>query len=163
SGAALAATGPEASIVGGQSSTGVEGSTDVYTMASRTVAAGPRIATARRDAVATKTPSGVVITGGRDASAHTVASGALLAGTALRAAQPLVTARWGHSANVLSNGLVLVVGGFDASGVPLASIEIVDPTTTTAATPSPAPATSPSSTPTTGSTGSSGGSSIFSS
>jgi hypothetical protein len=166
SGAALAATGPEASIVGGQSSTGVEGSTDVYTMASRTIATGPRIATARRDAVALRTPSGVVITGGRDAAAKTVASVEVLAGTSLsastlRAAQPLVTARWGHSANVLSNGLVLVVGGFDASGVPVASIEIVDPTTTTAATPSSAPATTAPSA-TTGSTGSSGGS-IFSS
>ena len=44
------------------------------------------------------------------------------------AAPPLATARYEHTATLLDDGRVLVVGGSSASGVYLSSVEIYDPT-----------------------------------
>src|SRR5207244_7226708 len=41
------------------------------------------------------------------------------------------TARSAHTATLLSNGQVLVVGGIDTNGAPLASAELYNPTTGT--------------------------------
>jgi hypothetical protein len=43
----------------------------------------------------------------------------------------LVTVRYGHAAVLLADGRVLLVGGFDATGKPLADAEIFDPATGT--------------------------------
>ncbi|MGO9453839.1 MAG: kelch repeat-containing protein [Candidatus Binataceae bacterium] len=43
----------------------------------------------------------------------------------------MVTARWGHTATLLPNGKVLIVGGYDSSGHYLASAELYDPATQT--------------------------------
>jgi hypothetical protein len=63
-------------------------------------------------------------------------------GSTVSASQPLVTARYGHTASVLSTGQVLVIGGFDANSAPLASVEVltVSAGSTTGAVSSTAPA-----------------------
>jgi hypothetical protein len=43
----------------------------------------------------------------------------------------LTDARWGHSATLLRDGRVLIVGGFDDQGAALASSELFDPSTRT--------------------------------
>jgi hypothetical protein len=144
SGPAVVSVGGEAAIIGGVSQLGAEATSDLYDMASRTIAVGPGIADARRDAEAVKTPNGIVITGGRNATkalaSVEVLDGAPLRSATLRSVQPLKDARYGHSATVLSTGLVLVVGGYDASGVPLATAEAIDATVSQPATPAAPPA-----------------------
>ena len=46
-------------------------------------------------------------------------------------AASLTTARYGHTATLLMNGKVLVVGGESASGNVIASAELFDPTNNT--------------------------------
>lgn len=46
-------------------------------------------------------------------------------------APEMATARSGATATLLNDGRVLVVGGRNASGAPLASVEIYDPVTDT--------------------------------
>ena len=48
-----------------------------------------------------------------------------------RATGDLVTARWNHSATLLSNGQVLVAGGLGTGSIFLASAELYDPATGT--------------------------------
>src|SRR5947208_6710153 len=48
-----------------------------------------------------------------------------------RATGDLVTARWNHSATLLSNGQVLVAGGLGTGSIFLTSAELYDPATET--------------------------------
>jgi len=72
----------------------------------------------------------VLVTGGFDtASASVLAQAELFAptGTSVLTTTPLTTPRYLHSATLLANGKVLVVGGIDAMGNILTSAELYDP------------------------------------
>lgn len=98
---------------------------------------GP-LATARHDHRATLLPDGtVLVTGGRRESAggacETLASAELFDPVAKRFSSvgSLLTARWGHTATLLANGQVLVMGGRGScdSSFSLASAELYEPST----------------------------------
>lgn len=73
----------------------------------------------------------VLVAGGFDSSTSTVLNTAELfgpaAGSAVVATGPLATGRYLHSATLLNDGRVLVVGGIDPAGNPLASAELYYP------------------------------------
>lgn len=128
-GAAVASRGREVLIAGGESAIGDEDTSEVYDDATGVSAQGQRLGSARRDASATVVGQEIVLIGGRRAGAA-VAGVEKLAGTALgqvtvSALSDLADARYAHSATSVQ-GKVAVVGGFDPSGVALASIEWVD-------------------------------------
>ena len=138
-GAAVASTGPLAVMAGGQSSTGIESTTETYASATKTFTSSPSLATARRDATATLVPiSGtvaVVFVGGRNASGPVAGiealSGTSLSSGSMAAAGTLATARYAHTATALSTGQLVVIGGYDSTGAALASIEQITPTIST--------------------------------
>jgi hypothetical protein len=73
----------------------------------------------------------VLVTGGQTSSAGNATATAELydpTGATSTATGSMQTARYGHTATILSNGNVLVIGGADATGTALASAEIFDPT-----------------------------------
>lgn len=131
SGAAVASRGREVLVAGGQSATGLEDSTEVFDSATRTFAQGVRLGAARRDAaIATVGADDIVIAGGRGA-AGVVDTVEKLSGTNLGQAQvstirSLQSARESHTATGISNTKLVVVGGYDAQGVVLATVEVID-------------------------------------
>ncbi|MBI3724237.1 hypothetical protein HY251_09835, partial [bacterium] len=175
-GAAFAATTHEAIMAGGQSSTGLERSTERYDETSQVFSQGSPLLTARRDGTASIISDAVVIVGGRSSLAPVsrveILQGTTLANATVAATTSLTTARYAHTATAVASGHVIVIGGYDGSGNALASIEDVDPTTATptktvsskptAPPPSTAPPTAPPPPPppppaTTDSSSSSGG------
>lgn len=132
SGGAFAANGRQALIAGGASSVGVEKSTETYDIASKLFSQSALLLNQRRDATANIVSQGVVIVGGRDSSKPRndveLLSGPTLAQSQVAGVASLSTGRFGHTSTVLS-GKVLVIGGFDAAGTALASIETIDPAT----------------------------------
>jgi hypothetical protein len=169
-GGAFAATPSEAVLAGGTSSTGVERTTDMYSVSTRLFSQGALLQDARRDATASVTPGAVIIVGGRNVAADNrveIFRGATLASSTASGTTTLMTARYGHTATVVG-GKVIVVGGFNTSGVPLASVESIDPSAavTPVATPittvpapvlTPAPVKAPVTAPTTTTTSTSSG------
>jgi hypothetical protein len=69
----------------------------------------------------------VVIAGGRDASGPVDAIELWTLAGGFGPSGALLTPRYDHTATLLANGLVLVVGGTGANGRPVAAAELIDP------------------------------------
>ncbi len=142
-GVALASRGREALAAGGAAASGVDDASEVFDAATGLWAPGVRLGVARRDAVATVVQGEVVVTGGRDAAGPRAdverLAGAALGQATVTAASPLAAARWAHTATALPGQKLVVVGGYDARGDVLDTIETLDlaastsPVTTAAA------------------------------
>jgi hypothetical protein len=124
----------EVLIAGGMSSSGVVNSAELYTSASQTFAAAPNaMNVARWLHTATLLNDGtVLIAGGSSVSSETTLNSAEIydpvAGTFTLLPSTLNTARVGHTATLLSNGQVLIVGGFDPTTGIISDAELYDPT-----------------------------------
>lgn len=111
------------------------GALSLWDAASRQWLAAPSLAQPRIYHSATPTPDGgVLIIGGESdpalsdlAAEPVLASVERFAGAEITQMPPLAVARAKHSATALSDGRVLVAGGFDAHGRALASAEMFDP------------------------------------
>lgn len=157
SGAAVASKGREVLVAGGQSAVGVEDTSEVFDSATKTFAQGKRLTNDRRDARAVILGQEIVLVGGRDGvgavgDVERVA-GASLGQATITAFTALQTPRFSHTATAVSGTKAFVVGGYDAQGNVLASVEAVDlaakPTTGsgTLTTPRPIGTTTPGITP----------------
>ncbi|MGE0706977.1 MAG: kelch repeat-containing protein [Planctomycetota bacterium] len=150
SGAAVASKGSSVLVAGGESATGIEDSTEIFDSLTSTFSAGANLGAARRDATASVAGSEIVLVGGRDVTGASDlverVSGALSVAT-IKSHTALGLARYAHTATSTQADTVIVIGGFDAAGVPTASIEKVD----LAAVAQASSATSTTPTPTTGS------------
>ncbi len=94
----------------------------------------------RLDGTATLLPDGnILLTGGADASGaptntvqvYNMKSAAYDDSTSGHWTSGLTVARSSHTATLMSDGRVLVAGGFGAGGTPLSSLEVCNPTTET--------------------------------
>lgn len=88
-----------------------------------------RLATPRHGHTATRLANGdVLVVGGRSATLPALGTTEIVSGSGVNATvakgPALRTARRNHTATLLSNGQILIVGGEDAAGVPLAAAEI---------------------------------------
>jgi hypothetical protein len=130
-GGAFVGNGTEAIVAGGQiASAQYVQSTEIYEMSSQVFSSGPLLSAERRDASASWVNGAqTVVIGGRNASGAVgnidVFSGPTMAGSTVSQGAPLQTPRYGHTASVLPGGQILVIGGFDGAGVPVAAVEIV--------------------------------------
>jgi hypothetical protein len=136
SGDALASIGNEACVGGGTSANGVESSTETYDVTAGTFTVGPSLANARTNATATTVASdNVVFIGGHNGStavgAVEMLTGPTLATGTMSTIGTLVTARYGHTSTALSTGTIIVIGGFNAAGTALNSIEQVNTSSAT--------------------------------
>jgi hypothetical protein len=120
-------------IAGGMNSSGVASSAEIYSLASQTfaVTANP-MNVARWLHTATLLNDGtVLIAGGSDlADEETLDSAEIydpVAGTFTLLPNTLNTARVGHTATLLSNGQVLIVGGYDPNTGIISDAELYDP------------------------------------
>jgi uncharacterized protein YjdB len=123
-------------IAGGMSSSGVVSSADLYTLASQTFAPANAMNVARWLHTATLLNDGtVLIAGGSDlANKETLDSAEIYNPTTetfTLLSNTLNTARVGHTATLLNNGQVLIVGGYDPDFGLIADTEIYDPPTQT--------------------------------
>jgi uncharacterized protein YjdB len=120
-------------IAGGMSSSGVTNSAEIYTLASQMFAATPNAMNVPRWLhTATLLNDGtVLIAGGSGLSNETTLNTAEIydpvAGTFMLLVNTLNTARVGHTATLLSNGQVLIVGGYDPSTGLISDAELYDP------------------------------------
>ena len=120
-------------IAGGMSTSGVVNSAELYTLTSQTFAATANpMNVARWLHSATLLNDGtVLIAGGSSLSNETTLNSAEIynpaAGTFTLLPNTLNTARVGHTATLLSNGQVLIVGGYDPSSGIIADSELYDP------------------------------------
>jgi uncharacterized protein YjdB len=115
------------------SASGVVNSAELYTVSSQTFAAANAMSVARWLHTATLLNDGtVLIAGGSSASGLTTLNSAEIydpvAGTFTLLPSTLNTARVGHTATLLSNGQVLIVGGYDPTTGIIADSELYDPT-----------------------------------
>jgi N-acetylneuraminic acid mutarotase len=87
------------------------------------------LATPRRDAAVAVTAEYVIVAGGAGADDQIVADAELLDAVTLApvATLPLVVPRHGAHALALANGQVLIAGGVDAGGQPIATLELFTP------------------------------------
>jgi hypothetical protein len=120
-------------IAGGMSSSGVVNSVELYTPASQTFAVANAMNVARWSHTATLLNDGtVLVAGGSSVSSQTTLNSAEIydpvAGIFTLLPNSLNTARVGHSATLLSNGQVLIVGGYDPTTGLIADAELYDPT-----------------------------------
>jgi len=123
-------------IAGGMSPSGVVNNAQLYTPASQTFTAANPMNVARWLHTATLLNDGtVLIAGGSDlANEETLDSAEIYsptAGTFTLLSNTLNTARVGHTATLLSNGQVLIVGGYDPETGLIADAELYDPPTQT--------------------------------
>jgi len=112
-------------------------STEVYDEAGGTFSAGPPMDTPRFFHTSTALVDGrILLAGGTSDTAMAPTNGAdifvpnassPLGGSIAPALGPMVAARFGHTATVLSSGAVLITGGIDASGAALDSAETFCP------------------------------------
>ena len=120
-------------IAGGMSSSGVVNSAELYTPVSQTFAAASAMNAARWSHTATLLNDGtVLVAGGSSVSSQTTLNSAEIydpgAGIFTLLPNTLNTARVGHSSTLLSNGQVLIVGGYDPTTGLIADAELYDPT-----------------------------------
>ncbi|MFZ0308533.1 MAG: kelch repeat-containing protein, partial [Candidatus Sulfotelmatobacter sp.] len=121
-------------IAGGMSTSGVENSAELYTPTSESFApAANAMNVARWLHSATLLNDGtVLIAGGSSLSNETTLNSAEIydpvAGTFTLLPNTLNTARVGHTATLLSNGQVLIVGGYDPATGIISDAELYDPT-----------------------------------
>jgi hypothetical protein len=123
-------------IAGGMSSSGVVSSVDIYSLANQTITAANAMNIARWLHTATLLNDGtVLIAGGSDlANDETLDSAEIYnpaTGTFTLLSNTLNTARVGHTATLLNNGQVLIVGGYDPDTGLIADAELYDPPTQT--------------------------------
>ena len=123
-------------IAGGMSPSGVVNNAQLYTPASQTFAAANPMNVARWLHTATLLNDGtVLIAGGSDlANEETLDSAEIYnptAGTFTLLSNTLNTARVGHTATLLDNGQVLIIGGYDPETGLIADAELFDPPTQT--------------------------------
>lgn len=119
-------------IAGGMSSSGVVNSAELYTPASQTFAAANAMNVARWSHTATLLNDGtVLVAGGSSVSSQTTLNSAEIydpvAGIFTLLPDTLNTARVGHTSTLLSNGQVLIVGGYDPTTGLIADAELYDP------------------------------------
>ncbi|MBL4844831.1 MAG: hypothetical protein JKY65_04825, partial [Planctomycetes bacterium] len=147
SGAAVASRGREVLVAGGESSLGIEDTTEVFDSISQTFSAGALLGSARFEASATVVNNEIVLVGGRNSTSavNTVErlAGASIGGSTATPHVDLLTARYAHTATYFDNDRLLVAGGYDQTGSPTAAIELVDLNATVATAP---PVATPSST-----------------
>ncbi|MGD0165551.1 MAG: IPT/TIG domain-containing protein, partial [Candidatus Sulfotelmatobacter sp.] len=121
-------------IAGGMSASGVENNAELYTATSQSFAAAANAMNiARWLHTATLLNDGtVLIAGGSNLSNETTLNSAEIydpvAGTFTLLPNTLNTARVGHTATLLSNGQVLIVGGYDPATGIISDAELYDPT-----------------------------------
>ncbi len=123
-------------ITGGISSSGVVSSADLYSLASQTFAPANAMNVARWLHTATLLNDGtVLVAGGSDlVNEETLDSAEIYnpaTGTFTLLSNTLSTARVGHTATLLNNGQVLIVGGYDPETGLIADAELYDPPTQT--------------------------------
>lgn len=119
-------------IAGGMSPSGVVNNAQLYTPASQTFAAANPMNVARWLHTATLLNDGtVLIAGGSDLANEETSDSAEIynptAGTFTLLSNTLNTARVGHTATLLNNGQVLIVGGYDPETGLIADAELYDP------------------------------------
>ena len=120
-------------IGGGINSSGALNEAEIYTLTSQTFAAISPMNVARWLHTATLLNDGtVLIAGGSSVSNETTLNSAEIydpvAGTFTLLQNTLNTARVGHTASLLSNGQVLIVGGYDPTTGIISDAELYDPT-----------------------------------
>ena len=145
--AALPCTNPKVLVVGGEAAAGAVASAELYDPAAGTFAlTGGSLVTARYGHTATRLLSGKVLIAGGNTTTGTVDTGSVASaelfdpatGTFSATATPMASARFFHTATLLSDGRVLITGGVVAGGAHLDSAELFDPATGTFSTiPSP--------------------------
>jgi hypothetical protein len=123
-------------ITGGMSASGVVNSAELYSPAGQTFAPVNAMNVARWLHTATLLNDGtVLVAGGSDlANQETLDSAEIYnpaAGTFTLLSNTLNTARVGHTATLLNNGQVLIVGGYDPDTGFIADAELYDPPTQT--------------------------------
>ena len=123
-------------IAGGLSTSGVVNSAELYTSANQTFAAVNAMNVPRWLHTATLLNDGtVLVAGGSDlANQETLDSAEIYnpaTGTFTLLSNTLNTARVGHTATLLNNGQVLIVGGYDPETGLIADAELYDPPTQT--------------------------------
>jgi hypothetical protein len=126
-------------IAGGSDDNGLLASAEVYDAQGAGSVAVGSMGTARQNATATLLNDGTVLIAGGAAQAGSCSACATASAEiynpstrTFTAIAGMHTARRGHSATLLSNGKVLIAGGFnDASSSVLASAELYDPATRT--------------------------------
>jgi hypothetical protein len=123
-------------ITGGMAQSGILNNAEVYSPISQTFAANGTMNVARWLHTATLLNDGtVLIAGGSDlANEETLDTAEIydpMAGTFTLLTSTLNTARVGHTATLLNNGQVLIVGGYDPDFGLIADAELYDPPTQT--------------------------------
>jgi hypothetical protein len=117
-------------IVGGRFGDEVVGSVIRATPAARSYALREDVlSTPRADAAVAATAAYLVVAGGRDGDGAVIPDAEILDVETLapRATIPLAVPRAGAVARALPNQQVLIVGGVDADGVPVATLELFTP------------------------------------
>ncbi len=123
-------------ITGGMAQSGILNNAEIYSPMSQTFAANGTMNVARWLHTATLLNDGtVLIAGGSDlANKETLDTAEIYdptAGTFTLLTSTLNTARVGHTATLLNNGQVLIVGGYDPDFGLIADAELYDPSTQT--------------------------------